>query len=60
MTKEQLWYVTNVYPEKVSEAEAKKEYDNPKYAGTPGMAGLDTYWEAVKKIIDKYYQEDIT
>jgi hypothetical protein len=52
MTKEQLWYLCHVYPEKVDSRYAKKLFDRPEYA----HGGKDSYWEAIKKIVDEYYK----
>ena len=48
ITAEQLWYITNVYPENIEAEEAKKVFDK-----STESSNNKSYWECAAKIINK-------
>ncbi len=53
LTKEQLWYVCNVYPERVTVREARKVFYEKISQHDDPVKGIDieSYWETARKII---------
>ena len=63
LSKEQLYYITQIYPEKVSKEEAEEDFlraiGNTTEDGNTAedAEAFITYWEAVEQVINKLIEE---